>query len=95
MILVGAGMFWDRSQRQREPDSAPAFPIGSTTATFVFLLVLVFLLWRGHSFERHGWTSAANNPRHRGHETQVVDQNGARAVRMNVEMPAGQLRING
>src|SRR5215469_16302001 len=38
LILVGAGMFWDRSQRQREPDSAPAFPIGSTIATFVFLL---------------------------------------------------------
>jgi len=95
LILVGAGMFWDRSQRQREPDSAPAFPIGSTIATFVFLLVLAFLLWRGHSFERHGWTSAANNPGHRGHETQVVDLNGARAVRMNVEMPTGQLRING
>src|SRR6516165_1119454 len=95
LILVGAGMFWDRGQRQREPDSAPAFPVGSTVGTFVFLLVLAFLVWRGRSFERHGWTSAANNAGHRDHETQVIDRNGARAVRMNVEMPAGQLRISG
>ena len=89
LILVGAGMFWDHSQRQGEPDSAPAFPVGSTIATFVFLLVLAFLLWRGHAFERHGWTSAANNPGHRGHETQVVGLNGARAVRMVGDGPRG------
>ena len=95
LILVGAGMFWDRAQRQREPGSAPAFPVGSTVGTCVFLIVLASLLWRDRSFERHGWISAVNNSGHRGHETQVVDRNDARAVRMNVEMPAGQLRING
>jgi len=95
LILVGAGMFWDHAQRQRAPGPAPAFPVGSTVGTVVFLLVLASLLWRDRSFERHGWISAVNNSGHRGHETQVVELNDARAVRMNVEMPAGQLRING
>ena len=95
LILVGAGMFWDRAQRQREPGSAVAFPLGSTVGTAIFLLVLALLLWRGRVFERHGWSSAASNSGHRAHETQAIDLNDARAVKMNVEMPAGQLRISG
>ena len=95
LILVGAGMFWDRAQRQREPESARTFPVGSTVGTLLFLVVLVFLLWRDHAFERHGWTDVLSNSGHRGHEAQVVDRKEAKAVRMNIELPAGELRMNG
>lgn len=95
LILVGAGMFWDRAQRRREPGSAPTFPVGSTVGTLLFLVVLAFLLWRDHAFERRSWIDVTSNSGHRDHETQVVERKDAKAVRMNIQMPAGELRVNG
>lgn len=95
LILVGAGMFWDRAQQQREPGSALTFPVGSTVGTLLFLVVLGFLLWRDHAFERRSWIDVTSNSAHRGHETQVVERKDAKAVRMNIQMPAGELRVNG
>jgi hypothetical protein len=98
LILMGGGMFWDRMQSQRNPGSAPAFPVGSTIGTVVFLLVLSFLLWRGFAFEGGRWTDwgkGINVSASRGHESKAVELGAAKAVRMNVEMPAGELRLEG
>jgi N-terminal domain of toast_rack, DUF2154 len=96
LILVGAGMFWDRTQRRADPQRAPMFPIGSTIGTLAFLLILAYLLWHGRAYaHHHDWINASSNSGHRDHETQVIDRKDAKAVRMNVRMPAGQLSIQG
>ena len=95
LIMVGAGMFWDRVQRRSDPEGAPWFPMGSTIGTVVFLVVLAFLLWHGRRYARDDWMNASAGAGHRGHETEVVDRKDAKAVRMFVQMPAGQLQIEG
>jgi len=95
LILIGAGMLWDRVQRQSDPERAPSFPVGSTIGTVLFLLVLAFLLWHGHAYAQRNWMNISTGAGHHGHESQVVDQKDAKAVRMSVEMPAGQLQIEG
>jgi len=96
LILVGAGMVWDRAQRHRDLQAARPFPFGTMFGTLAFLLVLSLLLWHHHSNHVRHWTdwgavsSGANH-----HDTRTVDLQGAKAVRMNLEMPAGDLRFDG
>jgi hypothetical protein len=92
LILIGAGMLWDRLHRHREPQSAPRFPIGSTIGTVLFLIVLAGLLWRGRPFERGGHFIVSAG---RSHEAKSIDAAGAKSVRMSVQMPVGQLRVEG
>jgi N-terminal domain of toast_rack, DUF2154/Domain of unknown function (DUF5668) len=96
LIFVGAGMFWDLAQRRNNPQHAPAFPVGSTIGTVVFLLVLGFLIWHVRGLAHRDWmnVSAGSAGRH-GHESQTVDLKGAKSVQMNVHMPSGELHIEG
>jgi hypothetical protein len=95
LILVGAGMFFDRTMRQSDPEGAPRVPIGSTIGTLAFLLIVALLLWH-HRGETHGgWVSASSSSGHRGHENQIVKLGGAKAARVVVHMPAGELIITG
>src|SRR6516164_8524200 len=73
LILVGAGMFWDRAQRRSNPDNAPVIPVGSTIGTVLFLLVMAYLLWHERAFTRHDWMNVSAGPAHE-HETQTVDR---------------------
>jgi len=95
LILIGAGMFFDRAQRRSDPTGAPAFPVGSTLGTLAFLLILVFLLWHGRAYARHTWRNGSFSSGPHSHQTEVVDLKGAKAVRMTVHLPAGQLNIQG
>jgi hypothetical protein len=95
LILVGAGMIWDRTQRQNNPQAAPSFPVGSALGMVAFLLLLTFLLWHGHSYARHDWANVSAGAAHGEHESEVVELKGAKAVRMTVHLPAGQLQISG
>jgi hypothetical protein len=95
LILVGAGMFWDRSQRRSDPEGAPGFPVGSTIGAVAFLLVLTVLLWHGRVYARHNWMHESDTSGHRGHTAEVVDRKDAKAVRMIVHMPSGDLHIEG
>ena len=95
LVLVGAGMFFDRAQRRSDPERAPHIPIGSTTGAVAFLLIIGLLLWH-HRGARHGdWVSAASGSGHRSHEAQTVDRKDAKAARVIVHMPAGELIIAG
>jgi hypothetical protein len=96
LILVGMGMFWDIAQRRSDPAHAPVFPVGSTIGTVAFLLVLGFLVWHAHRFTHHDWmhVSAGNSGKH-GHQNQVVELQGAKAVHMTVQMPSGELYLQG
>jgi N-terminal domain of toast_rack, DUF2154 len=96
LILVGAGMFFDRAQRRSDPEHAPAIPVGSTIGTVLFLAIMAYLLWHGGAFMRHDWMNVSASPSaaHQ-HETQVVDLKGAKAARVVIHMPSGQLFIQG
>ncbi len=96
LILVGAGMIWDRAQRHRDPQAPPSFPVGSMLGTLAFLIVLSFLLWHHHSIHRLHWTNWDTVPTGSSrHDTKTVDLQGAKAVHVNLEMPAGELRLEG
>jgi hypothetical protein len=94
LILVGAGMFWDRAQRRNDPQGAPVIPVGSTIGTLLFLVIMAYLLWHGRAFYRHDWMNVSAGPA-REHESQVVDLKGAKAARVVVHMPSGLLSIQG
>jgi len=94
LILVGGGMLWDRAQRQSDPQRTPSFPIGSAIGTVLFLVILGSLIWHWRGSTRHDWSVSAGSGRH-GHETEVVELKDAKAVRMTVHMPAGELQIQG
>jgi hypothetical protein len=91
LILLGAGMLLDRVRRQKNPDAPPYFPVGSAVGTFIFLLVLVFLLHRHHAYQRSEWNFSSKPAR----ETKVIERGDAKALHVDVEMPAGELRIDG
>ena len=92
LILVGAGMILDRTRGRGDPRSGHAFPVGTLVGTILFLLLMTYLLWHGHAFERREWM---NHPSHRGHTAETLDKKGAKAVHMRVDIPAGELRIEG
>ncbi|HTP70464.1 MAG TPA: toast rack family protein [Dongiaceae bacterium] len=96
LVLLGAGMFFDRTRRGNDPQGAPHVPVGTTLGTVAFLIIMAVLLWN-HRGDRHSsWVSASSDSGHRGsRETQVVDRKGAKAARVLVDMPAGELIITG
>ena len=92
LIFAGAGMFWDRSQRLRNPGAPSVFPIGTVLGTLLFLVVLFGLIWRGHTYASREW------PRHstsKSHKVESIDKKDAKFVRMSVKMPAGDLAMSG
>lgn len=96
LILLGIGMFWDRAQGQRDPQHRPAFPVGSTLGALAFLIILGLLIWHWHNnYSDRDWIHVSAGSGHHSHESQVVELKGAKAVRMNVTMPAGELQIEG
>lgn len=94
LVLVGAGMFFDRAQRHGDPENAPRIPIGSTLGTVAFLMILAILIWHHRGETRADWVSASSDSGHRSHEVQTVDRKDAKAARINVHMPAGELIIS-
>jgi len=92
LIFLGAGMILDRARRPADPNEPPPFPIGSTFGTLVFLLVILFLIWHHRPFVYRDTVTASRSLAHHG---QIVEAQGAKAVRMSVKMPAGDLRMDG
>jgi N-terminal domain of toast_rack, DUF2154/Domain of unknown function (DUF5668) len=95
LIFVGAGMFWDAAQRRNDPEHAPLFPVGSTIGTVAFILVLGFLIWHARGMARHDWMHVSAGSGKHSHENEVVELKGAKAVRMTVHMPSGELYMQG
>ncbi len=90
LIFIGIGKIWDSAQRSRNPNAPPAVSIGATIGTLAFVVVVVVLVWHGHTFSRrHAFDSA---PRH---STKVVEPQRAKSAHAKVDMGAGQLTING
>ncbi len=92
LILIGAGMIFDRSRDARSLEERP-FPIGSTLGAVAFLLVMALLIARDHSSRPVFMHSAAEG--RQSHETKTVERGAAQAVNMTVNMPSGELRFSG
>src|ERR1700739_1069566 len=92
LIFAGAGMVWDRSRRAQNPEAPAAFPVGTTLGTILFLLVLIVLTWRGHTYASREWPS---HPTMNSHRQETIDKKDAKSVRMSVKMPAGDLTMSG
>src|SRR5690242_12050684 len=92
LIFAGAGMFWDRSRRLHNPEAASVFPVGVTLGTAVFLLVLLGLIFRGHTYASREWPSHSTT---KSHKVESIDKKDAKSVRMSVKMPAGDLSMSG
>jgi N-terminal domain of toast_rack, DUF2154 len=91
-ICIGAGMVWDRTRVPANPTDPRPFPAGSAIGTVVFLALMAFLIYRDHSaYSRltHNVTRSATR------ETKVIERGDAKAVHMTVEMPAGELNLEG
>jgi len=92
LIFAGAGMVWDRSRRVQNPEAPAAFPVGTTLGTILFLLVLIVLTWRGHTYASREWPTHSTMNSHR---QEKIDKKDAKSVRMSVKMPAGDLTMSG
>jgi len=84
LIVLGLGKLWDALRTSSAPGGPrPSGRGGETLAIIVLLLLLAFVLFHGHGHARPL------------HETKSIDAQGAQSVRVDVEMPAGELNISG
>jgi N-terminal domain of toast_rack, DUF2154/LiaI-LiaF-like transmembrane region len=84
LIVLGLGKLWDALRAPSAPGAVqPVRRGGETVAIIILLLLLAFVLFRGHGYSRPL------------HETKSIDAQGAQSVRMDIEMPAGELNISG
>jgi N-terminal domain of toast_rack, DUF2154 len=90
LVFVGLGMIYDHFQRSRSPNAPRGIYVGSTVGILAFVVVLVALLWQGRGYaRRHGFHMDAK------HTTQAVDLQGAKSVRAQLQISAGELTISG
>jgi len=87
LIFVGLGKMWDSFQGARQSRSGVS--IGSTVGVVLFVVVIVLLLWKGHSFAEQ------TSPRAAGHVSEARDLQGAQSLNATIVMPAGELNLSG
>ncbi len=104
LILIGLGKIWDSYyiHRHVEPGSTPTAPVvsGMGIAWILLLLFFVLAMWHGRGrwndegrhdpWGWHGRALAADS-----HDTQTVELQGAKAVDMDLNIPAGELTLAG
>jgi hypothetical protein len=90
LIFLGVGKLWDVSRRRQNPDAAPGSSLGVTIGVLSLVLVLVVLFWHGRGFSlRRGFSSSLR------HDARTVDLAGAKTVRADLSIAAGQLTLRG
>src|SRR5450755_3214610 len=81
-ICIGAGMVWDRTRWSSASAEPRPFPVGSTIGTLVFLLIIILLIHRDHSYYPRSLNHASASSTH---DTKTIDRGAAKSVRINVE----------
>jgi hypothetical protein len=89
LIFLGVGKLWDVSRRRQNPD-APRSSMGATAGILAVVLLLFALLWHGHAFS-HGRRFSSSLR----HDARTVDLAGAKTVRADLSIAAGQLTLRG
>jgi len=89
LIFWGLGRMWDSVRERQNPQgSSSRISAGTTIAGVGFVLVLALLLWHGRGHARPYFSGTH-------HDSQSVERQGAQTVQAKLEMPAGELHING
>jgi N-terminal domain of toast_rack, DUF2154/Domain of unknown function (DUF5668) len=109
LIFIGLGQIWDHYVN-RNPDGTPSHAVSGTgLALVVLLIVLMVVGWHGrgrswggglghvHDWDLgHSWSDNHNwGGGHNLHETQSIDLQGARRVSADIDIPAGDVTVNG
>src|SRR3989442_10842173 len=89
LIFWGLGRMWDSVRERQNPQgSSSRISVGTTIAGVGFVLVLALLLWHGRGHARPYLSGTR-------HDSQSVERQGAQTVQAKLEMPAGELHIDG
>lgn len=109
LIFVGIGKIWDSYWDRKHPEGSVV--TGVSIAWIALLALFVFALWHGGTYANGSRSSWWNNDgrwgrdfgrdwgrdagRNAQHLTKSIDLQGAKTVNIHVQMPAGQLRLDG
>jgi N-terminal domain of toast_rack, DUF2154 len=88
LIFLGLGKIWDNSRAGGVPQR---YSSGVSIGVLAFLVVMAALLWHSRSFSR----AADFYPSPIRHTWKTVELGGAKRVRADIEMSAGELTIGG
>ena len=91
LIFIGLGTIWDHWRRRQNPDAARGSSMGASLGTIAFVIILVLLFWHGRNTNH--WRGSSVYAMQ--HQSRTVDRGNAKSVRVNLEMGAGDLNVNG
>jgi hypothetical protein len=86
LIFLGLGKIWDNTRAGGSPQR---YSSGLSIGVLAFVVVMVALLWHGRSFSR-----AAGYSSEMRHTWKTLELGGAKKVRAEIEMSAGELTIS-
>jgi hypothetical protein len=92
LVCIGAGMLWDRAQRPEGATEARPFPIGSTLGAVAFVLIMGLLIARSYHRNEHDFSQYSSA---RLQTSKTIEKGAAKAVKMNLQMSAGELHLEG
>ncbi len=109
LIFVGIGKIWDSYWERQHPEASAI--TGVSVAWVLLLVLFVVALWHGGTYangSRSWWWNGNGQwgrdfgrdwgrdaSRNAQHLTKAVNLQGAKSVSVHVQMPAGQLRLDG
>ncbi len=99
LIAVGLGKIWDSSRnRGAAGQTSSGGALGSTIGVVAAVLVIVLLLGQ-YQKSRHRFSNGSSDESNHGdfasHTEEVVELQGAKSVRAELKMGAGELNIKG
>jgi hypothetical protein len=90
LIFLGLGKIWDTARHRKDPNAASSSSAGTTIGILAFILVLIALTWHGRVYSHGRFFSNASR-----HDTQTIDYQNAKSVRVGLDMGAGQITMRG
>ena len=98
LIAVGLGKIWDSSRSRATGHTSSGVALGSTIGVVAAVLVIVILLGqyqKSHRKFSSGSNDESDGGEYSSHTEEVVELQGAKSVRAELKMGAGELHIEG